>query len=383
MNVLVWQWGRRGAGPRFAADLAEGLRGQAGLYAALSLSRQAEILRGGAAPPCALPFSTYRGLTSAVLRTLTAPQGVEKLVASLRPMQFDLAICAMPAALDFLMQAALARLHVPVAAVVHDADTHPGDGFPLQMLLQRRLVRRADAVVVLSHHVGARLAAQGLAGPHNLVVTRHPPFAFGPLPPRPRAHGGKVRFLFFGRLLPYKGLDLLAEAWRHLGPREDMELRVVGRGPNSATLTALAALPGVTVENRWVPEPELGALIGWADALVLSYREASQSGVAAAAVGAGRWVVATRVGGIVEQLGREPLARLCEPDPIHLAATLATLADHPPPPAPATNARLAWRHAAAGLLSDIEGVVAARKNTAPRGSAAALAPISAANNRVL
>jgi glycosyltransferase involved in cell wall biosynthesis len=288
-------------------------------------------------------------------------------------MHLDLAICAMPGALDLVMSAALARLAVPLAVIVHDADKHPGDGFPLQMLLQRSLVRRAEAVVVLSRHVGARLTAQGLAGPHNLVTTTHPPFAFGPVPAAPRAHGGKLRLLFFGRLLPYKGLDLLEGAMRRLGPRDDIELRVVGSGPASETLAALAALPGVTVENRWVPEAEVGALIAWADALVLSYREASQSGVAAAAIGAGRWVVATRVGGMVEQLAQEPMGRLCEPDEVSLAEALTTLAERPADKAPPDKAppnkaqerdtELAWRLAAGRLLGDVQTIIPHR--TAP------------------
>ena len=154
------------------------------------------------------------------------------------------------------------------------------------------------------------------------------------------AHGGAVRLLSFGRLLPYKGLDLLAEALQRVGPAR-MEVRVVGSGPESPVLDALRRLPGVTVENRWVPEGEVGALLGWADALVLSHREASQSGVAAAALAAGRWVVATRVGGIAEQLAGAACARLCEPDAGSLAAAIERLVDDPPIAAGEPDA--AWR----------------------------------------
>jgi len=357
MNVLVWQWGRRGAGPRFAADLAGGLRGQPGVHAMLSLSQQAELLQSATSPDCLLPFSTYSSFATASYRLLTAPLTIRPLVAALRPLRLDLAICAMPGPLDLVMSAALARLAIPFVVIVHDADKHPGDGFPLQMFLQRRLARRAAALVVLSRHVGARLTVQGLAGAHNLVTTTHPPFAFGPMPAPPRAHGGKLRLLFFGRLLPYKGLDLLAGAMRRLGPSDDIELRVIGSGPPSETLAALAALPGVTVENRWVPEAEVGALIAWADALVLSYREASQSGVAAAAIGAGRWVVATRVGGMVEQLAQEPMAWLCDPNEENLAQAIGALAKRSPATAPQRDAVLAWRHTAGSLLDDVQTII--------------------------
>ena len=137
-------------------------------------------------------------------------------------------------------------------------------------------------------------------------------------------------------MLPYKGLDVLAAALPHLTPGR-FELRVVGTGPESSALAALRACAGVTVENRWVPEGEVGALLQWADALVLSHREASQSGVAAAALAAGRWVVATRVGGLGEQLAGYPGARLCDGEPTALAAAIESLWYDPPPPAPPNN----------------------------------------------
>ena len=106
-----------------------------------------------------------------------------------------------------------------------------------------------------------------------------------------------------------------------------LAVRVVGSGPESPELTVLRGLPGVTVENRWVPEAEVGELFSWADAVVLPYREASQSGVAAVALAANRYVVATNVGGLTEQLVGEPLAILCEPEAGSLANGLRRVLD--------------------------------------------------------
>jgi hypothetical protein len=115
------------------------------------------------------------------------------------------------------------------------------------------------------------------------------------------------------------------------------------------------------VENRWVPEPEVGALIAWSDALVLSHREASQSGAAAAAIAARRWVVATRVGGITEQLEGDPLARLCGPDAPSLAAALrdllTTCTRGALPAATGPDSAEQWRDAALGLVRDLGALV--------------------------
>jgi glycosyltransferase involved in cell wall biosynthesis len=357
LRVFVWQWGRRGAGPRVAATLAESLAAVPNVAVVLSLSAQAEILHAASPPRVDLPVRTYEGVWGFIGRWLGASFTVRRLAREIVRRVPDFAICAMPAPLDLLALWALRRARVPVVVVVHDADIHPGDGLPFQMRLQRRLARDADGLVALSEHVAVELRRQGLAGGTGnkpLFRASLPPLVFGPMPPPPLAHGGRLRLLSFGRLLPYKGLDLLADALALLGTRSDLEVRVVGSGPQSDVLARLAAMPAVAVENRWVPEAEVGDLLAWADAVVLSHREASQSGVAAAAIAARRWVVATRVGGLAEQLRGESLARLSEPDAASLAAAIANLVEAPPPLASAqSDPRLVWQRVAENLLHDI------------------------------
>lgn len=343
MRVLVWQWGRRGAGPLVAAAVARALAALPGTEAVLSLSTGAELLAVAGAPSNDLPMRTYTDRTGFALRVLGIPWMAPRLARTIRALQIDVALCAMPAPLDFAMAAALRRAGVPFAVVVHDAQLHPGDAFPLQIALQRHLIARADLLFALSTHVASQLRARGLRPGQPLLQATLPPFVFGPMPPPVRAHGGKLRLLSFGRLLSYKGLDLLADAMAQLGPRDDIELRVVGCGPDSPDLDRLRALPGVTVENRWVPETELNALLGWADALVLTHREASQSGVAAAAIAARRWVVSTRVGGLVEQLQDQETAILCAPEPTAIAEAIASL---PALVAPAAIPATDWSNSA-------------------------------------
>jgi glycosyltransferase involved in cell wall biosynthesis len=330
MKILVWQWGRRGAGPLFAVRLAEALRSLPRTEAFLSLSNGAEILQAEEAPDCVLPVFSRNGSAGRTWRLLQAPSEVLRLIRRLRALGPDIAVCAMPGHLDLLCAAALRWLRVPLVVIVHDADLHPGDRYPFLMGLQRQLLRSAAAIVTLSHHVAARLATQMSAGRCRLHVLRLPPLVFGPPPPPPRAHGGPLRLLFFGRLLPYKGLNLLRAAVSELPSSASWVLRVVGSGPESSELEALRSIAGVIVENRWVPDDEIGALIAWSDAVVLPYVEASQSGVAPAAVAAGRIVVATRVGGLAEQLSDHEQARLCDPRAESLALVLRRLLDERP-----------------------------------------------------
>jgi glycosyltransferase involved in cell wall biosynthesis len=334
--------------------LAAGLRGLPGQQVFLSLSTGAEILSSQDRPVCALPVRTYDGMFGYVSRLLLAPLTVWPLMRRIRKLAPDIAICAMPGPLDLIMAWALRHLGVRILVTVHDADLHPGDGFPMQMLLQRRLIRQADALIALTHHVAVRLRQQRASHDKTLLTASLPPFVFGAPPAPPLSHGGPMRLLCFGRLLPYKGLDLLEAALRGIGNVPPYELRVVGEGPDSEPLKALARLPGVRVENRWVPEDEIGALIAWADAMVLPYREASQSGVAAIAIAADRWVLATRVGGLAEQFRNEQLAVLCEPDPSSIRAGLTRLLSAPPTlPKARPDPRERWSEMAEHLLRQI------------------------------
>ena len=324
MKTLVWHWGRRGAGPIFAARLAGAIAGLPGQEAALSLPEAAEILEGPGAPRCVWAEPTYESGLGYLWQRLLTPVVGRRTRRNLRVLRPDFAICAMPALLDARMLAGLKALAIPYAVIVHDATAHPGDGLSFHALDQRQALRGAGHLFCLSAHVEEGLRRQGYgAGGQRLTKLWHPPLGFD-APLAPVAASARPRVLHFGRLLPYKGLDLLADAMALLGER-NFELRICGEGPHSAALSRLAAMPGVRVENRWFSDAELPELLSWAGALVLPYREASQSGVAAMAIAAGRQVLATNVGGLPEQLGGLPGAMLCAPEAGAIAAGLETL----------------------------------------------------------
>lgn len=352
MRILVWQWSRLGGSPRFGVLLARALGAQPGVTALLSLSTSVQLPPEMAA--CDLPVDTYETVPGYIMRVLRAPLDLVSLTRRVRALRPDIAICAQPGPLDLLMAEALRRAGVRFVVLVHDATLHPGDGMPMQMPLQRWLCRRANALGALTAHVAEGLRAQGLAPKPGRPLLRasHPPLAFDVEPPPARTPGPR-RLLCFGRLLAYKGLDLLADALVLIGPRDDLVVRIVGRGPDSPVLDTLRAMPHVTVENRWVPEEEVGRLLAWSDALVLPYREASQSGVAAAALAAGRPVIATRVGGLVEQLGGRTGALLCDPTAEGVAGAVRDLLAAPPVVVPPDDANAAWEAMAADLLAQL------------------------------
>jgi glycosyltransferase involved in cell wall biosynthesis len=213
----------------------------------------------------------------------------------------------------------------------------------------------AESAIVFSDHVAAAIAAR-----RPRLTLHRMPLAADLALAAPAAMAAATwdgpRFLMFGRMRAYKGLDLLRDAWRLLHARHpEARLRVVGEGDIAALAPGLADLPGVTVEPRWVEEAEIPALLAAADVLVLPYREASQSGVVSLAFSMGVPAVATPVGGLVEQVTEGVTGAVAAAaTPEALAAALARLCD------PAERARLASGARAAGVaLADWDAQAAA------------------------
>lgn len=85
---------------------------------------------------------------------------------------------------------------------------------------------------------------------------------------------------------------------------------------------------GSKIENRWLQHREFKSILPRYDVVAVSHIEASQSGVVAAAFGAGLPVVATPVGGLVEQVTTGVTGIIAESvSASALATALRTLVD--------------------------------------------------------
>jgi glycosyltransferase involved in cell wall biosynthesis len=196
---------------------------------------------------------------------------------------------------------------------------------------QRRLYERVDAVVVHSEHGRRRLVERLALDPAKVEVIPHGALDYltelpheRPLPPE-LARVERPVVLFFGLDRPYKGTDVLLDAW---DPDWEAELWIVG-APVRRRAARRTVPRGVRVVPRYVAEAEIPAFFRRADLVVLPYREIDQSGVLFTALAFGRPLLLTAVGGFPE-VAATGAAELVPPgDPAALRAALARLIAEP------------------------------------------------------
>ena len=209
----------------------------------------------------------------------------------------------------------------PLVLTAHDI--LPREARPGQRAAQRRLYEHFDAIVVHSEHGRRRLTDElGIAAARVHVIP-HGVFehlaadaadaaggaggaggadgaqaAAGPPP------AGRTPFatdlpvvLCFGLMRPYKGIDLLLEAWRGI---EDAELWIAGAPRMDISALRAGAPPGVRFVPHFIGDDELPAYFRRADLIVLPYREIDQSGVLFTALAFGKPLLLSDVGGFPE-----------------------------------------------------------------------------------
>jgi glycosyltransferase involved in cell wall biosynthesis len=240
------------------------------------------------------------------------------------------------------------------ALVVTAHDILPREARPAQRTAQRRLYDRFDAVVVHSEHGRGRLIDELGLAPERVHVIAHGvlrPWAQeagvaasgapgGPAAGPPASERMLTTFgepaapvaLFFGLLRPYKGLDVLLDAWNRVqvpSSKAPPQLWIAGMPRMDISGLRGAAAANVRILADFVSDSELRWLLSKASVIVLPYREIDASGVAFTAIGAGVPLVLSDAGGFPEIAATGAARLVPRGDSVALAGVLGELLDSP------------------------------------------------------
>jgi glycosyltransferase involved in cell wall biosynthesis len=182
--------------------------------------------------------------------------------------------------------------------------------FADDLAARQRLVAATDLVISHSQATLSELAKLGIV-PRNSAVIPHGPYEVAQEHEHPRAPAstpGPRKFLFFGRVDPYKGVDTLLKAFTELPPELDAQLAVFGECRDSslkASLRELAHRSSRPIELRFerIADGEVSQVLESADAIVTPYRRSTTSGSALLALSHGRPLVIPDLPGLADLPG--------------------------------------------------------------------------------
>ena len=265
-------------------------------------------------------IDTYHDRLSLVGRVLSFPFTTAKTITTaLREYKIKWIYCPMATMLTSHINHLFPG--VPVAVVDHDPTPHSGAARfnPMRLLNSFDAYRSAEVIIVHSKrfvtqvqqlYPGKRVEYIPLSR-HNMyknLPAAAPIVSYAP---------DKINFLFFGVIAQYKGLDVLAKAYRALWERYPgrISLTVIGKGDFSPYAAAYEGFYNFTLINRWIKDEEVsGIYVGENLVTVCPYKDSTQSGVVLVSYEYGAPVIATDSGGMAEQMEDGKTGRLIPPN---------------------------------------------------------------------
>ena len=198
---------------------------------------------------------------------------------------------------------------------------------------ERWALRHARALIVCNTQAGEICRRKGFPGVPDVVPLGVDVELFSPAVRQPPEPGAPVQVGYVGRLAPHKGVDVLLGA---VAAYPELELTVIGAGPQEARLRELAEAPGLRGRVGFVgtaTQEQLPALLQGLDVLAVPSLTTpgwvEQFGrVVVEAMAAGVPVVASDSGALPDVVGEAGLL-VPEADPTALAEALLRVAREP------------------------------------------------------
>jgi glycosyltransferase involved in cell wall biosynthesis len=212
----------------------------------------------------------------------------------------------------------------PLVVTIHDAKRHLGDGAPeISLNTTNTLITRlAQQVIVHGCEQASKLTAITHVQLEKMNVVPIGSFDLFDDLSTEIVPQEKNLVLFFGRMRPYKGLEVLLKAVPEIAAQvPGVRFVIAGSGLCPGLYQAAWENPQwFELHNTYIEANKVSAFFQRASLVVQPYLEASQSGIVPIAYKHSRPVVATRVGSIPEVVDDGVTGLLVEPGDVHALA---------------------------------------------------------------
>lgn len=317
IRILVWYWGRLGGGQTYAYHITKYLNKLANKHRNfeiyLSVSKNAELYKDFKKFNLkSFNIKTYDSKIQAIISFLNILNIKKKFINFLRLNKIDVVYSPMFHLWNFLISKYFFKYRIKYLFTVHDAKLHPGENSFILRLIYNLSVKTANGYLTLTKTVKSQLLKDKYFRNKKIYVAR-----FGNIENinniKKLEKKKGMKFLFFGRILEYKGIHNLLIAFSKFNKDyPNSTLHIVGRGDVSKYLKLILKNKNIYLINNWISEKSFNTFFRDFHVCVLPYIEASQSGVIPLMFSLGIPVIITPVGGLNEQVKNNYNGIICK-----------------------------------------------------------------------
>jgi glycosyltransferase involved in cell wall biosynthesis len=317
IKILVWYWGRLGGGQTYAYHIIKYLKKLSNKYnnfqIYLSVSKNAELYDAFKKFNLkSFNINTYDSKFQAIISLLYIFRIRKNFINFIKINKIDVVYSPMFHMWNFLISKIFFKHGIKYLFTIHDAKLHPGENSFVLRLIYNLSVKTANAYLTLTKTVKSQLLKDKYFRSKKIYIAR-----FGNIENNKKIKKlvtkKKIKFLFFGRILEYKGVHNLLIAFSRLNKDyPNSTLHIVGRGDVSKYLKLILKNKNIYLINNWISEKSFNSFFKNFHICVLPYNEASQSGVIPLMFSLGIPVIITPVGGLNEQVKNNYNGIICK-----------------------------------------------------------------------
>jgi glycosyltransferase involved in cell wall biosynthesis len=310
MKVLLIYLGRRGGGEAYGLSIAKRLVQHAEMK--VMISKHAESIdRWRKDIGDLYEIDTYTTRFEFVKKTLIR-KTIFEIAAIVDKEMPDIVYYPMLSPWTFMI---ISCIHYgKTVSTIHDLKLHLGERNPVISYITSKSIRQSDGLIFLNKYLQEQFSKRDKNKLTETIPLGAFDFYLKDEEDRYSTVNGRANILFFGRILRYKGLDVLLKAYPKIKESiPNSRLIIAGQGNITPYRKQLNICSDVSVYNNYLTNDEINDLMKEGDILVLPYIDASQSGVLTMGQAYGMPVIATKICGIQEQIENGVTGVLAEP----------------------------------------------------------------------
>jgi len=245
------------------------------------------------------PIKTFDNYFEAILKTLTIYKLRHDFLNFLKNKKIDVIFCPMFHYWNPFISSKFNSLNIKYVLSIHDFNLHPGENSFFKKKIYEIKKKNADKYVCFSKHIQKKLIKMNNVSIDKVLLSS---FYTKNKLHKKNNKIKKLKFLFFGRFLEYKGIGKLIKIFsKKYFVDNNITLTLIGSAGKNFNLPVIKT-KNIKIISSWVHENKLDKIIKKYDICVLPYDEASQSGVIPLMFRNSIPVISTPVGGLTNQI---------------------------------------------------------------------------------